>query len=85
VFLNTYFQRSASFADITSAAVAWDTVHRLLRLLGISNRSSFHQCPTECRFSFENGSEVETVPNASEFLGSALYIRDDHSALLYCV
>jgi hypothetical protein len=31
------------------------------------------------------GSEVETVPSASEFFGSALNLRDDNSALVYCV
>jgi hypothetical protein len=36
-------------------------------------------------FSFEDGSEIETVPDASEFLGNALDIRDDDSGLVYCV
>jgi hypothetical protein len=31
-----------------SATITWDIVHTLLRLLGFSSRSSFHQCPTEC-------------------------------------
>jgi hypothetical protein len=35
--------------------------------------------------SLENGSEIETVPDASEFLGSALNVLDDDSALIYCV
>jgi hypothetical protein len=35
--------------------------------------------------SLKDGSEVETVPNASEFLGDTLNIRDDDSALVYCV
>jgi hypothetical protein len=34
---------------------------------------------------FENGPDIETVPDASEFLGSALNIRDYDSALVYCV
>jgi hypothetical protein len=36
-------------------------------------------------FSLEDGSETETVPDAPEFLGNALDIRDDDSALVYCV
>jgi hypothetical protein len=34
-------------------------------------------------FSFEDISEMGTVPDASEFLGSVFDIRDDDSALLY--
>jgi hypothetical protein len=37
MLLNAYFQRSAT--------IAWNTVHTLLHLLGITNRSGFHQCP----------------------------------------
>jgi hypothetical protein len=85
VLLNAYFYRSACFASVTSATVAWDAVHTLLHLLGISNRSSFHQCPTECMFSLEDGSEIEAIPDASAFLGSALDIWDDDSGLVYCV
>jgi hypothetical protein len=44
VLLNAYFLRSACFTDVTSATITWDAV----RLLGISNWSSFHHCPTEC-------------------------------------
>jgi hypothetical protein len=76
---------SSCFADVTSATITWDAVHTLLRLLGISNRSSFHQCPTERVFSFEDGSEMKTVPDASDFLGNALNIRDAYSALVYSV
>jgi hypothetical protein len=36
-------------------------------------------------FSSENGPDIETVHNASEFLGDTLNIRDDDSALVYCV
>jgi hypothetical protein len=36
-------------------------------------------------FNFENGPEIETVPNASEFLGNALSIWDNDSALVYFV
>jgi hypothetical protein len=39
----------------------------------------------ECMFSLENGSEVETVPDASEFLESTLDIWDNDSALVFCV
>jgi hypothetical protein len=38
---------SSCFADVTSATVTWDVVHTLIHLLDISNRTSFHQCPTE--------------------------------------
>jgi hypothetical protein len=34
-------------------------------------------------FSFEDGSEMERVPDESEFLGSALNIWDDDGALVY--
>jgi hypothetical protein len=74
---------SACFADLTSATVTWDAVHTLLRLLGISNRFSFHQCPTECMFSFANGSEIETVPNASQFLGDVPDIWENDHAMVY--
>jgi hypothetical protein len=36
-------------------------------------------------FSLEDGSEIETVPNVSEFLRNALNIWDDDSALVYYV
>jgi hypothetical protein len=72
VLLNAYFYRSSCFADVTSATIKSDAVHTLLRLLGISNRPSFHQCPTECMLSLENDSEIETVPDESEFLGSTV-------------
>jgi hypothetical protein len=58
---------SACLTDVTSATITWDAVHTLLRLLGVSNRSSFHQCLTECMFSLEDGSEIETVPDISEW------------------
>jgi hypothetical protein len=76
---------SASFADVTSATITWDAVHALLRPLGFSNRTSFHQCPTECMFNFENGPEIETLPNASAFLGNTLNIWDNDSSLVCCV
>jgi hypothetical protein len=50
--------------------------HTLLHLLGISNWSSSHQCPTQCIFSFEYASDIETVPNSSEFLRNTLNIWD---------
>jgi hypothetical protein len=59
------------------------SVHILLRLLGISNRPSFHQCPTACMFSFENGRDIETVSNACEFLGDNIWNND--CALVYCI
>jgi hypothetical protein len=34
-------------------------------------------------FNLENGSEIETVPDSSEFLGSTLDIRDNDSALVF--
>jgi hypothetical protein len=36
-------------------------------------------------FSFEKGLEIETVSNASGFLGGALSIWDNDSALVYCI
>lgn len=45
---------SACFADVRSATITCDVVHTLQLLLGISNPSSFHQCPTECVFSSAN-------------------------------
>jgi hypothetical protein len=33
-------------------------------------------------FNIENGSEIETVPDASEFLASTLNIWDDDRAML---
>jgi hypothetical protein len=35
-------------------------------------------------FSLEDGSEIETVPDASETLESTLNIWDDDGALVYC-
>jgi hypothetical protein len=52
----------------------WNVIYTQLRLLGISNRSSFHQCPTECTFSFEYGPDIETVSDASEILGYIISI-----------
>jgi hypothetical protein len=80
--LNAYFQKSACFTDVTSATITWDAVHTLIRLPDISNWSSFDHCTTECMFSLENDSEIETVPDSSEFL--TLDIRDNDSALVFC-
>jgi hypothetical protein len=63
----------------------WDVVHTLLHLLGISSWPSFHQCPKECMFSFENAPDIETVSSASRFLGDTHNIRDNDSALVYCI
>jgi hypothetical protein len=35
--------------------------------------------------SFDNGPEIETVPNASEYLGNTLNICDNDSAMVYFV
>jgi hypothetical protein len=60
---------SARFTDVTSTTIICEIVHTVLHLLGISKWSSFHQCPKECMFSFENGPDIEMVSNESEFLG----------------
>jgi hypothetical protein len=39
----------------------------------------------ECIFGFENNPEIETVSNASEFIGDALNIWDSDSVLVYCI
>lgn len=39
-----YLQKSSCFADVTSATITWNNLHPLLRLLGTSNRSSYHYC-----------------------------------------
>jgi hypothetical protein len=52
---------SDCFANVTSATVTWDIVHTLLRLLAISNWSSFHQCPTESMISYENGPDIKKI------------------------
>jgi hypothetical protein len=70
---------------ITSATIILDIVHTLLRLLGICNRSSFHQCHTEWLFNFKKGPDVQTVSNSSEFLRDTLNIWDNDSALVYCI
>jgi hypothetical protein len=82
VLHNANVQRSAYFADVTSATLTGNTVHTFLRLLGISNRSSFHQCPTERMFSFENGPNSEAVPNASEVFGNTPKIWDNNLAII---
>jgi hypothetical protein len=74
---------SACFADVTFATVTWDIVYTLLRLLDISDWSSFHQCPMEGMFSFENGPDIEMVSNVSEFLRDTLDILEDHATVLY--
>jgi hypothetical protein len=76
---------SDCFANVTSATITRDIVHTLLRLLCISNRSSFHQCPTECMIRSEKGPDIETVPSASEFLGDTVITWDTDRALLYCI
>jgi hypothetical protein len=68
---------SACITDITSVTAAWDAIQTLLRLLGISDRSDFHQYSTECVFSLEDGSKTDTVPDAPEFIGNALNVRND--------
>jgi hypothetical protein len=83
VLLNAYL-KACLFADVIFATVTWDAVHTLLRLLGISNQSSFHQCPTKCMFTFENGPDIEAVSNAPEFLGDTLSIWDNDRALVCC-
>jgi hypothetical protein len=52
---------------------------------GGSDRSGLHQCRSECMCSFEDDSEIETVPDASEFLGNAHNIRDNDSVVVCCV
>jgi hypothetical protein len=47
--------------------------------------ASIHQCPTGCIFNLENNSDIETVPDASEFLRNTLNLRDDVSVVVYCV
>jgi hypothetical protein len=70
---------------VTSATMTWDIVLTLLRLLDISNLSSFQQCPTECMLSFDNGHDSGTVPSASELLGNTFNTRDNDIALIYCI
>jgi hypothetical protein len=36
-------------------------------------------------FILENGSEIQTVPDESEILGSTLKKLDNDSALVYCI
>jgi hypothetical protein len=36
-------------------------------------------------FSFENGPDIKTVSDASEFLGGTLNIWDNDLALIYCI
>jgi hypothetical protein len=36
-------------------------------------------------FRFENSPHIETVSNASEFLGDTLNMWDNDSALVYCI
>jgi hypothetical protein len=49
--------------------------------MGISNLPSSHQCLRECKFILENCSEIETVPDASEFLGITCNIWDINCAM----
>jgi hypothetical protein len=83
--LHVYFSRSACFIDVASATFTWDVVCTLLHLLGISNRSSFHQCPTECLFSFENGPDIEMVPHVSEFLRNTPKVWDNDRPDILCL
>jgi hypothetical protein len=84
VLMNAYFYRFSCFADVASATITWDAIYTLLRLLGNPNRSSVHQRPSECMFSFENSPDIETGSNASEFLGDTLNMLDNDTVLLYC-
>jgi hypothetical protein len=54
------------YLSSTSATIIWDAIHTLLRLLGVPHWSSPDRCPTECTFSLENGSGIETVRGASD-------------------
>jgi hypothetical protein len=56
-------------------------LYTLRRVLGISNRSSFHQSLTECIFGFENGPAIETVSSVTEILTNSHSDR----ALVYCI
>jgi hypothetical protein len=87
MLLDAYISRSACFTDVTSTTITWNVVlvHILLRLLGIYNRSSSHQWPMDCMFSSENGSDIETVSNESEFFGGAFNIRNNDYVLVYCI
>jgi hypothetical protein len=76
---------TAYFAEVTSVTITWNSVNTLLRLLSISNRSRFDHYPTGCMFSFENGPNIEAVPNASEFLRSTHTIWDNDRAIIYCI
>jgi hypothetical protein len=49
------------------------------------SRSGFHQCPSECLFSFENSPYAETLSNASEFIGDTLNIWYNDGALVYFI
>jgi hypothetical protein len=82
VLRKAYFYRCACFANVTSATITRDILYTLLHLAGNSNRSGVHQRPMEC--SYENGPDIETVSNASEFLGDTLNVWDD-SSLVYCI
>jgi hypothetical protein len=78
------FLTSACFSDVTSATITWNTIYVLVHLLGISNRSSFHQCPMECILSFKNGFNIEVVPNACELFRNTANIQDNDCAMIYC-
>jgi hypothetical protein len=74
---------SACFADVTSATLTWDILHALLRLLGVSN-PVFMNVPRSVIFGFENGPDIETVSNKSEFFGDTLNKWDNDSVLVCC-
>jgi hypothetical protein len=61
----------------------WNIVHILLCLLGISSKSSFHHCPMECMFNFENGSNTEAVPNVLQIFLNATNIWDNDCAMIW--
>jgi hypothetical protein len=78
---NAYLQRPTYFAVVTSATITWNSIHKLLLLLDFSNWSSFYECPTECTFCFENGPNIEAVPNVFEFFVNIPKIWDTDYAI----
>jgi hypothetical protein len=75
---NAWGYQRLSLSQHTNTQYSILYVYTLLGLLGISNRSNFHRCPTDCTsmFSFERGPNTEAVPNASEFFGNTPNISD---------
>jgi hypothetical protein len=67
---------------VSPMTITWNDVNTLLHLFGFCNRSSFHQCSTECLLSLETSPDTELVSGTLKFLRDTLNIWYNNYALV---